>query len=173
MYRTAPFGVAAALSLLLAGSAWADYPAPRAPSEGRPDNRTTRAAEPAEEVPWYTRYLGIGKKKAESAKPVERPVETPMRSSLTPREESELVLKTAQLDYMRRLNAATRLREIALERNDEMLMRRADDLERQAGEVYQLSIGNLPCARADQADRLLERPATGTAQAGRVRGGIQ
>lgn len=112
------------------------------------------AAEPAlpkggYRAPWYKRLFGIG---PEPPKVVPSPPRDPAKVAAAERARAE-----ADLD--RRLRVCDQLRQIAYETQNDQLAARADDLERQACELYKQQTAHLPCSRLVPMtdDRALDR----------------
>jgi hypothetical protein len=137
--------LAAAALLLPAGAL---YAADDAPSDGA--------------APWYKRPFG-GK-----AKPPEKKAGEPAEKPPT-REDVARSLKQEQAGYLERLNFCSKLRQIAAETNDEALLRKADDLEQTATDIYMQRTGKLKTLleNAEEAEAALSRKkpaaAAGTA----------
>ncbi|HEX3149070.1 MAG TPA: hypothetical protein VHR66_13395 [Gemmataceae bacterium] len=125
---------------------------------------------PAEEqsIPWY-RWLFLGErakpKKPETtaAKPTttrEKPPAPPTKEALAK------TLADEQKVYLQRLDAITKIRSIAADQNDEAMLQKADELEKQATEIYNQRTARLMAAgeRADDRAALErgkdDRPAT-------------
>jgi hypothetical protein len=114
------------------------------------------AAEESPSIPWY-RWLFLGERsKPEQPKPeAEKPAtasrtKTPATSGPT----KEAIVRTMaeeQKVYLERLQAITRIRQIALEKNDEQLLRKADDLEQQAEDNFKFRTAKLPTIDDDRA----------------------
>jgi hypothetical protein len=76
----------------------------------------------------------------------------------SPQEKELAEVKREQADYLRRLAACDRMKEIALKNNDENLNRQADELQAQAWAIYSkhtasLSPGNAPGATRDEESK--------------------
>jgi hypothetical protein len=136
---------------------------------------------PAEEVsvPWY-RWLFLG----ERAKPAPARPQTASRDkdkppaakpAPSPREAAARTASEEQRLYLERLSAITKIRQIAFEQRDEELLKRADDLEAQAEEIFKQRTALLPGAGDGRDDRALlergrdDRPATAERPAPRRR----
>jgi hypothetical protein len=129
-------------------------------------------------VPWY-RWLFLG----ERAKPA--PARTPIVSkdkppagrpaATTAKEAAVRSLAEEQRVYLERLKAISKIRQIADELRDEELLKRADDLEVQAEEIFKQRTALLPGAGNGRDDRALlergrdDRPATAERPAPRRR----
>ena len=114
------------------------------------------ASEETPSIPWY-RWLFLGERaKPEAPNPeAEKPTaaarpKTPAASAST----KEAIVRTMadeQKVYFERLQAITRIRQIAHDRNDEQLMRKADDLEQQAEDNFKMRTARLPTLDDDRA----------------------
>jgi hypothetical protein len=119
------------------------------------------AAEPPADdrakAPWIQRVFGSSKPDAEppSSAPIPAPVPTWKDVSRSLEQERAI--------YMDRLQYCTRLRQIAVESNDEELLRKADELEELAEAVYTKRTRSLPSivedVKAAEAARDQRRPA--------------
>jgi hypothetical protein len=121
---------------------------------------TATAAGPtaADSRSWTDRILG---KKAET-KPVESPkAATPLRPPIIiaplPADVLAEAVKDEQTACTRRLDACAKLREIAQEKNDEALLRRIDEIEKQAVEICQARVARMGI-RGDAARTVRARP---------------
>jgi hypothetical protein len=116
------------------------------------------AAEESTSVPWY-RWLFLG----ERSKPADKPVakeSTPPRpaSAASSREAIAKKMADEQKIYLDRLSAIDKIKRIALEQGDEETLKKAEDLEAQAAELYQLRTAKLPSVDELKSDRAaLER----------------
>ena len=114
------------------------------------------ASEETPSVPWY-RWLFLGERaKAEPPKPeVEKPVAAARpKVPVTTAPSKESIVRTMadeQRVYLERLQAITRIRQIALELNDEQLLRRADELEQKAEDNFKMRTAKLPTLDDDRA----------------------
>jgi hypothetical protein len=114
------------------------------------------SSEETPSIPWY-RWLFLGERaKPEQPKPeAEKPaVAARPRAQATAATAKEAAVRTMaeeQKVYFERLQAITRIRQIALERNDEQLMRKADDLEQQAEDNFKMRTAKLPTLDDDRA----------------------
>jgi hypothetical protein len=122
---------------------------------------------PAEEqsIPWY-RWLFLGER-AKAKKP-EAPVTT-VREKPPAAPSKEALARTLadeQKVYLQRLDAISKIRSIAVDKSDEAMLQRADDLEKQATEIYNQRTARLMAAGERQDDRAAlergkdDRPAT-------------
>ena len=134
---------------------------------------TPPAEAPASSVPWYRRwFLGERDKPVPTKEPTnaarERaPAAGPRTAPVaSPREAAKRQLAEEQRIYLERLQAITRIREIANEKGDEALLQKADDLEAQAEELFKLRTAMLPKLGEGGDDRAAlergrdERPAS-------------
>jgi hypothetical protein len=118
-------------------------------------------------TPWYNRIFGSSKPKAEPKPPpvVEKPIT---------RQDVVRSLEQEQKVYYDRDSFCIRLRQIAVETGDEELLRKAEELDRLAFEVYQKRTSKLPKimddVRASEAalEEKRNAPAAGSASASRV-----
>lgn len=128
MSRFRAWGVAAALAVGLAAPAGAADP-----SNAATDSR-----------PWYKKMFSSTPKPAGPtvrSGPVTAPGRAP-NATLTP----EMVTESVKAEYLaweRRMSVCLKLREAALARNDEALLRQVDELERQANAIYQQRVSAL------------------------------
>jgi hypothetical protein len=151
MYR---FSAVAALLLLSVATVWADDPPPA-------DGTAT--------TPWYKRLFGA------SSPPPAPPAAAPAQKPITQKDVARS-LDQEQKVYLERLLFCTNLRQIAVQTNDNDLLRKADDLEQQAEQIFKTRTKSLPALldEAKAAEAALEprtdaRPA-GTASTNRVTG---
>jgi hypothetical protein len=133
---------------------------------------------PAEEssVPWY-RWLFLGERakpapeKPQIASKDKPPAGRP--SGTTAREAAARSVAEEQRVYLERLKAISKIREVANDLRDEELLRRADDLEAQAEEIFKQRSALVPGAGTGRDDRALlergrdDRPATAARPASR------
>jgi hypothetical protein len=89
------------------------------------------------DVPWYTRWFGIGTPPPKPAPPARR---DPLRDAARARAKAEA-------DLVRRLQACTELQQVALDTNNTELANQAIELERQARELYVKRTAYLPCSK--------------------------
>jgi hypothetical protein len=96
-------------------------------------------------------------KPAPAAGPVARngavaapPGQQPLSQPLSP-EAIAAALKAEQVAYLRRLEVCGKLQQIALDRNDEALLRQVEELERQADAVYKQRTAALGLSRTVRA----------------------
>jgi hypothetical protein len=89
-------------------------------------------------VPWYRRLFGGAQKPTQIV---------PMNPKAVRREAAAKTLSEEQAIYLQRLAVCTRLREIALLSGDDGLVTQADDLEKQATELYHKRVAHLPGSR--------------------------
>jgi hypothetical protein len=135
---------------------------------------------PAEEpsVPWY-RWLFLGERaKPAPAKPqtVSKDKPPAAKPAATAAKEAAVrSLAEEQQVYLERLKAISRIRQIANDQRDEELLKRVDDLEAQAEEIFKQRTALLPGAGNGRDDRALlergrdDRPATAERPAPRRR----
>jgi hypothetical protein len=120
---------------------------------------------PAEEqtsVPWY-RWLFLGERpKPVPAKPAVAAKAAPTKPS---RDDITRALAEERKVYLQRLDAVSKLRQVAEERGDEDLRQKADDLEKQADEVFQLRTARLQAAGMDDRAALEKGRDAGGASA--------
>jgi hypothetical protein len=106
-------------------------------------------------IPWY-RWLFLGERaKPEQPKPeVEKPIAAARpKPPATTSPSKESIVRTMADEhrvYIERLQAISRIRQIANERNDEQLMRKADDLEQKADDNYKMRTAKLPTLDDDR-----------------------
>lgn len=121
-------------------------------------------------IPWY-RWLFLG----ERAKPM--PPKPVVRQAPITREALARMLADERDVYLKRLEAITKIKQIALDRGDEAMLKKADDLERQAEETFaqrtaklqemttkdddRASLERRPDERPATADRSTRRPTRG------------
>ena len=111
------------------------------------------AAEPAPspmaKAPWYKRWLGVGPE----------PVVTPKPEKRDPATEAATARSRAEADLDRRQRVCTELRQIAYDTNNSELEAKADELERQAWELYRKQTEFLPCSKLmpSQEEKALDR----------------
>ena len=135
MNRFRAWGVAAALGVLTGAagpSAAADAPADTRP----PDSR-----------PWYKKMF-VSAPPGPKVGPVARsgPVTAAPNRAPTPTLGPDAVAAAVKAEYVaweRRMSVCLKLREVAVERNDNELMRQVDELERQANAIYQQRVSAL------------------------------
>jgi hypothetical protein len=120
MNRIRVWGLSAALAVGMAGSAVAADP-------------------PAEKPSLMKRMFGPSPKKPGPTVP-QRPITI---SAPLPPDQLAEALRAEQDAYLRRVSVCTELRRVAVERGDEPLARQADELERQAGAVYNARVAAL------------------------------
>jgi hypothetical protein len=129
------------------------------------------AAEESTSVPWY-RWLFLG----ERSKPVPAAARGTTTTPGTPAMSREALAKKwadEQKIYLERLSAISQIKRVALEQGDEGMLKKAEELEAQAEELYKLRTAKLPSVDELKADRAaLERgrdtrPATAQGRPGR------
>ena len=94
-----------------------------------------RASDVGLGVPWYRRLFGGAQKPTQTV---------PKNPQAVRREAAAKTLSEEQTIYLQRLAVCTRLREIALLSGDDGLVTQADDLEKQATELYHKKVAHLP-----------------------------
>lgn len=127
---------------------------------------------PAEEstsVPWY-RWLFLGERSKPTAqRPANAPKDSPpVRASSAASSKEAIAKKMAeeQKVFFERLQAITRIKQVALEQGDEEMLKKAEELEAQAEELYKLRTAKLPGVDETKSDRAAlergrdSRPAT-------------
>ncbi len=119
------------------------------------------AAEPVRK-PWYAELWGSSSgHKPKSEKSMDRvdPVVPEPKPRVPPREEALRLLQAEQAEYLRRLDICTRFKQWALETQNEEMLRRAEELEIQAEQIYRQKIAHLPVARLtpSESERLLDQ----------------
>jgi len=107
---------------------------------GRP--QTAATADNQESKSWWKRNFG----KSEPPKVVEAPAQKPVPKE-RPRDVAARTLEQEQAEYFRRLDVVTKMRQIAFETSNPALDAQADEIEREATEVYSLRTAHLPSAR--------------------------
>jgi hypothetical protein len=134
---------------------------------------------PAEEpsVPWY-RWLFLGERAPKQPPPkpeapAARPPAPPKESA---KESAARQLENEQRVYLQRLQAISKIRQVALEQNDEGTLKRADELEQQAEDVYKQRTARLMGVVEKDDRATLEkgrdnRPATADRSRRRTTGG--
>jgi hypothetical protein len=124
------------------------------------------AEPPADESPsppWYKRMFGS------KPKPADNKPETPAADKAPTRDDVKRSLDQEQKVYLQRLEFCSRLRQIAAQTNDDELLRKADNLEQQATDVYLKRTQTLPAILQDvkvaeaALDQKRESAATGSA----------
>jgi hypothetical protein len=120
---------------------------------------------PAEEqpsIPWY-RWLFLGERpKPAPVKPGPAVKAAPTKPS---RDDITRALAEERKVYLQRLDAVSKLRQVAAERGDEELKQKADDLEKQADEVFQFRTARLQAAGMDDRAALEKGRDAGGASA--------
>jgi hypothetical protein len=107
---------------------------------------------------WRNSQNEGAKPKANSAGPATAATPSPsVATKPDGKEQSTRVVADEQKIYLQRLEACTKLREAAIEKGDDDLMRQADDLEMQATEVYRRKISALPGSASLTMERLERR----------------
>jgi len=134
---------------------------------------TPPAETPASTVPWYRWwFLGEREKPVPAKEPAiaarDRVPGTGARAApaVSPKEMAKRQLAEEQRIYLERLQAISRIRKIADDQGDDALMKKADDLETQAEELFKLRTAMLPKLGEGGDDRAAlergrdERPAS-------------
>ena len=125
---------------------------------------------PAEEstsVPWY-RWLFLGERsKPATTKPATAARDgTPGSGTPLSKEAVAKMLAEEQKVFFDRLQAITKIKQIALEQGDEEMLQKAQELEAKAEEIYRLRTAKLPSVDELKSDRAAlergrdNRPAT-------------
>jgi len=130
MRRFGAWGISLALLCTLGVAAGGAEPSSPVPE--------VRASDVGLGVPWYRRLFGGTQKPTQTV---------PVRSQAVRREAAAKTLSEEQAAYLQRLAVCTRLREIALLSGDDGLVTQADDLEKQATELYHKKVARLPGTR--------------------------
>lgn len=95
------------------------------------------AADPsADAKPWYARLLGAKPPTAEPPAPTTPPAPRPFVAGPLDPDTLKEALRAEQDAYLRRLDVCSKLRQLAVESNDDKLLERADSLEQQATALY-------------------------------------
>lgn len=134
MHALRVWGVAAALAVGAGGSA---------------------AAADADARPWYKKMFG-GSPEPKPAGPTVRsgPVVAAPDRAPTPAMSPDTVATAFKAEsdaYLRRMDVCLKLRQAALDRNDDALYRQVDELERQAKAIYEQRIGALGVSKSAKA----------------------
>ena len=142
MRRFRAWGLAAALA------AGAGAPAAFA-ADADPPSATTDSR------PWYKRMFVSAPKPAgptvrSGPVTVAPPNQMPTSSPLSP-DAVAVAFKAENDAYLRRLDVCVKLRQAALERNDDALWRQVDELERQAKAIYEQRVGALGIPKSAKA----------------------
>lgn len=139
MRRFRAWGVAAALAIGAGAPAAAADP-PSATTDSRP---------------WYKRMFVSAPKPAgptvrSGPVAVAPPNQMPTSTPLSP-EAVAVAFKAENDAYLRRLDVCVKLRQAALDRNDDSLWRQVDELERQAKAIYEQRVGALGIPKSAKA----------------------
>jgi hypothetical protein len=140
------------------------------------------AADETPSIPWY-RWLFLGERAP--AKPTQKRDDAPAARATaqsaapkeSPRDLAAKQLEQEQRVYLQRTQAIVRIRNLAAEQNDEKMLKKADELEQQAFELYQQRTAGL-MAIAEKEDRAAlergkdDRPATADRSRRRTTGGM-
>ena len=147
MRRFRTWGVAAALAV---GAS-----APTVAGAADPPAATTASR------PWYKRMFVSAPKPAGPtvrSGPVAAAPDRPPTSSPLTTDMVASAFKAESDAYLRRMDVCLKLRQAALDRNDDSLMRQVDELERQAKALYEQRVGALGVPKSAKAPL----PASGT-----------
>ena len=141
---------------------------------------------PAEEqsIPWY-RWLFLGER-AKPAKPQPTPaVAAPTTArdkppALPSKEALAKTLADEQKVYLQRTTAIDKIKQVAHDQGDDVMLQKAEELQRQADDIYQQRTARLMSTAQQQDDRAAlergrdDRPATAerTAPRRRTTGGM-
>lgn len=110
---------------------------------------TAADTKPTDDRPWYKRMFGGAPAKPQPAVgPVARsgpvmPARPAVVTAPLPTEVMADALRAEQEAYLRRLSVCSELRRVAAETNNDGLARQADDIERQAGSLYNQRVAAL------------------------------
>jgi hypothetical protein len=106
------------------------------------------AQDPPAKPGFFGKWFGGGDKAAAAAAEPAKP--EPPRKPATSRAATDAAAERAreEADFLRRLAVSDRLRELALEKQDDALLQQADRLEEQARDLYTKRTAHLPSARA-------------------------
>lgn len=137
MFRRGPLVCAAAWAALL----------PLAERAGAADTPSAEA-----KPGWFQRMAGPAPKPVTPPKPLPHPAEV-----AATQQSQEMA------SYLRRAAVCDRIRQIAMESGDDALMKQADALDKQAFNVYQQRVSNLPCSRV-KSDETPAAPAAPAAK---------
>jgi hypothetical protein len=110
----------------------------------------TPAAEEKPSVPWY-RWLFLG----EREKPAPVPASVTRAPRATPKESLAQQMAEEQKVFLERLAAITQIKKIALDQGDEGMLRKAEELEAQAEDVFKQRTAKL----RESGERLDDRAA--------------
>jgi hypothetical protein len=133
------------------------------------------AAEETPSVPWY-RWLFLGERTPKPTPKKEEAKATPPAPKESPREVAARQLDQEQRVYLQRLQAISRIRALAAEQNDDAMLKKADDLEKQAEDIFRQRTAGLMTI-AEKEDRAAlergkdDRPATADRSKRRNNGG--
>jgi len=128
-------------------------------------------------IPWY-RWLFLGEraKPAPPPKPESTAARPPAQPKESAKESAAKQLENEQRVYLQRLQAISKIRQVALDQNDEVTLKRADELEQQAEDVYKQRTAALMTIVEKQDQAALEKgrddkPATADRSRKRTTGG--
>lgn len=148
MHRFRAWGLAALAAAAGATAATATDP----PRAARPGGNPTTVVDKL-----------FGKKKTDPAPGPDGKTPPPAAAPGLPADVKAAALRDEQDAYERRMAVCLKLREAAVERNDDALMRQVDDLERQAAALYNARTAALGIPKVSPADVLDRRLGTGVA----------
>lgn len=126
---------------------------------------------PAEEqsIPWY-RWVFLGERpRAVPAQPAAGAPAGPAKPVAPSKEDVARLLDQEHKVYVQRLAAVSKLRQIADDRGDDDLRKKADDLEHQADEVFQQRTARLQATKTDDRAALERGREAGRASADATR----
>jgi hypothetical protein len=150
MRRVRAWGIAAALAAGATAPTAFSADAARTPAAAADTPSAT-----TDSRPWYKRMFTSAPKPAGptvrsgpvTVAPPDRP---PTSSPLSP-ETVGVAFKAENDAYLRRLDVCVKLRQAALDRNDDSLWRQVDELERQAKAIYEQRVGTLGIPKTAKA----------------------
>lgn len=114
------------------------------------------ASKPSEEIPWYRRvFLG------ERSKPTPPPPTTAAKPPVPiSRESMERMFNQEKEVYIQRLAAISKIRQMALDRDDEAMLKKADELEKNAQQLFEDRTARLKNSAMESDRAALERRPT-------------
>lgn len=116
---------------------------------------TAPAAEEKASIPWY-RWLFLGEREKPAPIPATAPRDRPApRATPSAKESLAQQMAEEQKVFLERLAAITQIKKIALDQGDEGMLRKAEDLEVQAEEVFKQRTAKL----RESGERLDDRAA--------------
>jgi hypothetical protein len=134
------------------------------------------AAEETPSIPWY-RWLFLGERTPKPTPKKEEAKAPPPAPKESPREVAARQLDQEQRVYLQRLQAISRIRALASDQNDDAMLKKADDLEKQAEDIFRQRTAGLMTI-AEKEDRAAlergkdDRPATADRSKRRNNGGM-